>query len=150
MRGEKLVDRVYLPGQKNPIPLSIAPALQLLALARDEAHRASNALRTKVGSKRRLTSELDSVPGIGPRTRSLLLSHFGSTQAVASASEAQIVAAGTTAKQAKAIKKALRAGDTASEDAERQAIDSAFDQALAGGGVLDDGDAGALTVIEDE
>src|SRR6185369_14684704 len=36
--GEKMVDRVYLPGQKNGIPLrSTSPALFFLAHARDEA-----------------------------------------------------------------------------------------------------------------
>ena len=43
MLGEKLVDRVYLPGQKNPIPLRPnSPELFLLAMARDEAHRFAN------------------------------------------------------------------------------------------------------------
>ena len=50
--GEKLVDRVYLPGQKNPIELrENHAALGILALARDEAHRASNALRLKLGKR---------------------------------------------------------------------------------------------------
>lgn len=132
VRGEKLVDRVYLPGQKNPIPLESAPALQMLALARDEAHRASNALRTKVGTKRRLASELDGIAGIGPRTRQMLLARFGSVQAIARASASQIVAAGTTAKQASTLLAALRARGDASEEAERDAIDSAFEAALAG------------------
>jgi excinuclease ABC subunit C len=47
--GEKMVDRVYLPGQKNPIPLRPnSPELFLLARARDEAHRFSNRGRKKV------------------------------------------------------------------------------------------------------
>lgn len=156
VRGEKLVDRVYLPGQKNAIALSSAAPLQMLALARDEAHRASNALRTKVGSKRRMTSELDAVPGIGPRTKATLLAHFGSTQGIARASEAQIVAAGTTAKQAKAIRKALAGGAVAvSEDAEREAVDSAFATALAGvahaeGDEPDDGEAIDDLAMDDE
>src|SRR5262249_46848632 len=41
--GETLVDRVYLPGQKNPINLkSHSASLFFLARARDEAHRFSN------------------------------------------------------------------------------------------------------------
>ena len=41
--GENLVDRVYLPGQKNPIPLasSTTSLFFLLARLRDEAHRFS-------------------------------------------------------------------------------------------------------------
>jgi len=91
--GDKLVDRVYLPGQKNPIPLRPnSPELFLLARARDEAHRFSNRGRKKVGKKRRLGSELDQVPGIGPKTRIALLKTLGSLSAVRSASDEVILA----------------------------------------------------------
>jgi excinuclease ABC subunit C len=91
--GDKLVDRVYLPGQKNPIPLRPnSPELFLLARARDEAHRFSNRGRKKVGKKRRLGSELDQVPGIGPKTRVALLKTLGSLAAVRSASDDVILA----------------------------------------------------------
>ena len=90
--GEKMVDRVYLPGQKNPIPLRPnSPELFLLARARDEAHRFSNRGRKKVGKKRRLSSELDQVPGIGPKTRVALLKTLGSLAAVRSASDEVIL-----------------------------------------------------------
>jgi excinuclease ABC subunit C len=91
--GDKLVDRVYLPGQKNPIPLRPnSPELFLLARARDEAHRFSNRGRKKVGKKRRLGSELDQVSGIGPKTRVALLKTLGSLAAVQSASDEAILA----------------------------------------------------------
>ncbi len=55
--GDKLVDRIYLPGQKNPLEVRESHrALSMLAVARDEAHRASNALRLKLSKKNRLTS----------------------------------------------------------------------------------------------
>jgi len=145
LRGEKLVDRVYLPGQKNPITLASAPALQMLALARDEAHRASNLLRNKVGTKRRMRSELDGIPGIGPRTRTMLLERFGSVRTLLSTAESELVGAGITSKQAKALKAALVAkGDSAAE-AERDAIDNAFEAALAG----DEG-ADLGTIVDEE
>jgi excinuclease ABC subunit C len=91
--GDKLVDRVYLPGQKNPIPLRPnSPELFLLARARDEAHRFSNRGRKKVGKKRRLTSQLDEIPGIGPKTRTALLKTLGSLAAVRSATDEAILA----------------------------------------------------------
>jgi excinuclease ABC subunit C len=102
--GERLVDRVYLPGQKNPIELrENHAALGILALARDEAHRASNALRSKLGKQRRIRSRLDEVPGIGPKTRSRLLKAFGSVRGIEEASEAALRAAGATTQQARAI-----------------------------------------------
>jgi excinuclease ABC subunit C len=91
--GDKMVDRVYLPGQKNPIPLRPnSPELFLLARARDEAHRFSNRGRKKVGKKRRLSSELDQIPSIGPKTRIALLKHLGSLDAVRNAADDAILA----------------------------------------------------------
>ncbi|MDB4985166.1 MAG: Excinuclease subunit, partial [Myxococcaceae bacterium] len=102
--GEKLVDRIYLPGQKNPIELrENAAALNLLALARDEAHRSSNALRLKLNKRSRIRSRLDEVPGIGPKTRTRLLTAFGSVRAIEEADEVALKSAGATQAQALAI-----------------------------------------------
>ncbi len=91
--GDKQVDRVYLPGQKNPIPLRPnSPELFMLALARDEAHRFSNAGRKKTGKRRRFESALDRVKGIGPKTRKALLKELGSVEAIRGASDDQILA----------------------------------------------------------
>jgi len=90
--GEKMVDRVYLPNQKNPIPLRPnTPELFLLARARDEAHRFANVKREGLGQKRRLTSELDAIPGIGPKTRKALLKAFGSLTALRTATDEELV-----------------------------------------------------------
>ncbi len=133
--GDKRVDRIYLPGMKNAIPVGATPALQVLALARDEAHRASNAFRVKLGLKRRMRSELDDIKGVGPKTRAKLLRALGSASAVRRASEEALVAAGATRPQARAIRRALHGSDdeTVNEppgahaaDAEAQAIDNAF------------------------
>jgi excinuclease ABC subunit C len=107
--GEKLVDRVYLPGQKNPIELREShSALGMLAVARDEAHRASNALRLKLGKRKRLTSKLDEVRGVGAKTRAKLLKAFGSVRAIEEADPKSLQAAGATEQQALAIMRTLR------------------------------------------
>jgi excinuclease ABC subunit C len=91
--GNKVVDRVYLPGQKNPIPLRPnSPELFLLARARDEAHRFSNRGRKKVGRRRNFASELEAIPGIGPKTRAALLKHFGSIAAIHGATDEELLA----------------------------------------------------------
>jgi excinuclease ABC subunit C len=101
-----VVDRVYLPGQKNPIPLrSNSPELFFLALARDEAHRFSNFQRERAGHKRRLISSLDSVPGIGPKTRTALLTRFGDAMHVESASDEELLSVpGVTRRQIVALR----------------------------------------------
>jgi excinuclease ABC subunit C len=127
--GEEEGDRVFRPGQKNPIPVRGSSALSLLLLARDETHRASNALRKKVGRKRRLQSELDGVPGVGPKTRGKLLRALGSMAGVLAATEEELVEAGATRRQAQAIKNMLGgAGAVAvdAEGAEDAAVENAF------------------------
>lgn len=91
--SDALVDRVYLPGQKNGIPLAPNSApLHFLARARDEAHRFSNRARERLGKGRRLRSELDDIPGIGPVTRKALLKALGSIEAIQSASDDELLA----------------------------------------------------------
>ena len=110
---EKVVDRVYLPGQKNPIPLKPnSPELFMLARVRDEAHRFSNRGRSRVGKRRRLSSELDGIPGVGPKTRQALLRGLGSVQNVRTASQAELGAVpGVTGVQAAAVRSYFDRGE---------------------------------------
>lgn len=130
--GEPEGDRVFRPGQKNAIPVRSSSALSLLLLARDETHRASNTLRRKVGAKQRFQSELDRVPGVGAKTRGKLLRELGSMRAVIEATEGELVAAGATKRQARAIKETLGAPAVVdsvtpdTETAENAAIENAF------------------------
>lgn len=104
--GEALVDRVYLPGQKNPIPLRTnSAAMYFLARARDEAHRFSNRAREKLGRARRLRSALDDVPGIGPKTKKALLDALGSPARVALADDATLLRVpGVTQRHVRALR----------------------------------------------
>jgi excinuclease ABC subunit C len=120
--GAELEDRIYLPGQKNPIPLRSHAALQLLALLRDEAHRFSNRKRTGEGRRTRVTSALASVHGIGQKTERRLLAALGSVDAIRGATEDELVAAGATRKQALAI----RAAFGSAAEVEETAIENAF------------------------
>jgi excinuclease ABC subunit C len=80
-------DRVFIPGRKNPIPLKarVSP-LHMLALARDEAHRLAISYQRKLRRKKTLKSELDAVPGVGPKMKKTLLSKFGSVKKIRKAS----------------------------------------------------------------
>jgi excinuclease ABC subunit C len=107
--GEKLVDRVYLPGQKNGIPLrSTSSALFFLARARDEAHRFANHLRKKLGKSRRLRSEIDDIPGLGAEVKKALLRELGSMAALREATDERILAvSGVTKRHLTALRKAI-------------------------------------------
>jgi excinuclease ABC subunit C len=107
--GEELVDRVYLPGQKNPISLRPnSPELYLLAMARDEAHRFANRGRKKVGKRRRFASRLDDVPGVGPKTRTALLTTLGSVDGIRRASDVDVLAVrGVSRRHLEALRKYL-------------------------------------------
>jgi excinuclease ABC subunit C len=120
--GENLVDRVYLPGQKNPIPLkSNTTSLFLLARLRDEAHRFSNRARMRLGKRRRFRSPLDDVKGIGDKTKKALMRHVGNAAAIRAADDAALLAVpGVTARHVKALRAAL-GGSEAVEAAARKA-----------------------------
>ena len=60
--------------------------LHSLQRLRDEAHRFAIGAHRNKRSKTMQTSELDSIPFIGPERKKALLHHFGSAKAVASAS----------------------------------------------------------------
>jgi excinuclease ABC subunit C len=82
-----------------------APELFLLARARDEAHRFANRIRSTAGKRRRLTSALDGVAGIGPKTRQLLLKHLGGPDRVRQASdEALLAIEGVSARHVRALR----------------------------------------------
>jgi excinuclease ABC subunit C len=79
-------ERVFLPGRMNPIILRPnSTVLFLLQRIRDEAHRFAITYHRQLRAKERLSSPLDSVPGVGPGRRKLLLRHFGSIKRLRSA-----------------------------------------------------------------
>jgi excinuclease ABC subunit C len=66
------------------------PALLLIERIRDEAHRFAVTFHRKARSMRDLRSELDQVPGIGPRRRRALLTAFGSLAGVRRATREEL------------------------------------------------------------
>jgi excinuclease ABC subunit C len=125
--GEELVDRIYVPGRKNPVELrSAMRGLMLLAQARDEAHRVSNALRVRLGRGQRLRTRLDDIRGVGKKTRVLLLRKLGSLEAISAATPEDLIAAGATSRQARAIVDHLRSDIPDSNESEDLALENAF------------------------
>jgi excinuclease ABC subunit C len=108
----KREEEVFLPGRPESLRLPRrSPSLRLLQRARDEAHRFGLAYNRKRRTQRTITSELLSIPGIGPTKRRRLLERFGSLAGVRSASVAELASVpGFSQRQAERILDHLRAG----------------------------------------
>mgnify|MGYP001031199084 FL=1 len=80
-------DRIFI--NKNKIPLSIAnnsPAKFLIQSIRDEAHRFAITGHRNKKRKKLLTSDIQSIEGIGPNKKKDLLKQFGGIQEIKRAS----------------------------------------------------------------
>lgn len=82
----KRFEQVYLPGRSDPVEVPRgSEALFMLQRIRDESHRFAIAYHRQLRGKRMTLSELDDVPGLGPRRRERLIGHFGSVPKVRAA-----------------------------------------------------------------
>jgi excinuclease ABC subunit C len=75
---------IYLYGQEDePIVLERrSPVLHLIQRVRDESHRFAISYHRKRREMRDRDSELLNIPGVGARTRTRLIEHFGSLRSV--------------------------------------------------------------------
>jgi len=90
----KKEELLYTRDREDPIALGASdPALLLLQRIRDEAHRFAVTFHRRARTMRDLRSELDHVPGIGPRRRKTLLTTFGSLAGVRRATREELAAA---------------------------------------------------------
>lgn len=75
----KQEEELYFPQKSESLKLPRhSQGLYLMQRIRDEAHRFAITAHRKKRSKIAMTSQLDSIPGIGPVKRKSLLKHFGS------------------------------------------------------------------------
>ena len=75
---------IYVYGQEDePVVLDRrSPVLHVIQKIRDESHRFAVTYHRKRREIRDRDSELDAIPGVGPRTRQRLLQHFGSIRGI--------------------------------------------------------------------
>ncbi len=89
----KKIEEIFLPHNPNPIILSHdEPALQMLQRLRDEAHRFGITFHRSLRSKQATKSALDTIPGIGPKTKKLLKQKFGTISNIRSATTGELTA----------------------------------------------------------
>ncbi len=88
----KREEEIFRPGWKESLKLPAnAEALLLLERMRDEAHRFAIGFYRGKHRRATLTSELDRVPGIGPKLKKLLLLTFGSVRGIRQAPDERLV-----------------------------------------------------------
>jgi excinuclease ABC subunit C len=106
---------IYLYGnEEEPVVLDRhSPVLHLVQLIRDESHRFAVGYHRQRRAMRDRDSELLNIPGVGPRTRQRLLTHFGSLREVQQAA-AESLAAVVPRKTAEAIWRHFQASQPAS------------------------------------
>jgi excinuclease ABC subunit C len=85
---------IYVYGQENePVVLDRrSPVLHLVQQIRDESHRFAVTYHRKRRQMRDRATELDDIPGVGPRTRQRLVEHFGSVRGVRQATRDALTA----------------------------------------------------------
>jgi len=105
----KREEELFLPGQAEPLILPRdSQALFLVQRIRDEAHRFAVSYHQKLRTRSGIASQLDEIRGIGPRRRKLLLTHFGSLEAIRQASLEDLTAVpGITRSVAEQVKSSL-------------------------------------------
>jgi excinuclease ABC subunit C len=84
---------IYVYGQEDePVVLDkFSPVLHLVQTVRDEAHRFAVTFHRTRRNASRLRSELDQIAGVGEKTVTKLLRHFGSVEQVRQAPEEELV-----------------------------------------------------------
>jgi excinuclease ABC subunit C len=89
----KKEELLYVREREDPIALARNdPALLLVQRIRDQAHRFAVTFHRRARAMRDLRSELDDVPGIGPRRRRALLARFGSLTGIRRATREELAA----------------------------------------------------------
>ena len=83
------LERIFTATGQMTIPAQ-SDAFHLLQHVRDEAHRFAITGHRQRREKKRRRSELDGIPGVGPKRRRELLAHFGGLAALKGASAEEI------------------------------------------------------------
>jgi excinuclease ABC subunit C len=82
----KKLEEIYFPGDSVPIYLDKnSISLKIIQQLRNEAHRFGINFHRGKRSSDMIRSDLDQIKGIGPRTKEILMKHFGSVDKIKSA-----------------------------------------------------------------
>ena len=89
----KRLEEIYFPGDSVPLYIDKnSESLRVVQHLRDEAHRFGITHHRNRRSKSQISTMLDGVKGLGPKTHEALIKHFKSMKRVKEASEADVAA----------------------------------------------------------
>jgi excinuclease ABC subunit C len=101
-------EELFAPGRAEPIVQEHnSPGMFLVQRVRDEAHRFAITHHRKARSRKAMSSPLDSVEGIGPARKRLLMRTFGSLPAIREAPLTEIVRLGIPERVAVRLKELI-------------------------------------------
>ena len=90
----KRLEEIYFPGDSLPLYINkTSPSLRVIQAMRDEAHRFGITHHRDRRSKGQTVSELDSIKGVGPATKTALIKHFKSVKRIKEATLDDLAAA---------------------------------------------------------
>jgi excinuclease ABC subunit C len=87
----KKLEEIYFPGDSVPIYLDKNTiSLKIIQQLRNEAHRFGINFHRDKRSADMIKSDLDQIKGIGPKTKEILLKHFGSVEKIKKSSREEL------------------------------------------------------------
>lgn len=87
----KKLEEIYFPGDSVPIYLDKnSISLKIIQHLRNEAHRFGINFHRDKRSSGMIKSDLDQIKGIGPKTKEILLKHFGSVEKIRSSDKTEL------------------------------------------------------------
>jgi excinuclease ABC subunit C len=109
----KRVEEVFVPGRSAPVLLDRTSAgLQLLQRVRDEAHRFAVGFHRQRRAKASVDSIFDSLPGVGPARRRMLMQRFRTADELVNATRDELESVpGVPAKVGRGVYAALHRTD---------------------------------------
>ena len=85
----KKLEEIYFPGDSVPIYLDKSSvSLKIIQHMRNEAHRFGINFHRDKRSSEMVRSDLDNIKGIGPKTKAILIKHFGTLEDIRNAQPA--------------------------------------------------------------
>ena len=100
----KKLEEIYFPGDSVPLYINKnSMSLKIIQQLRNEAHRFSINFHRDQRSRKMVNSVLDEIPGIGVKTKEILLRHFGSVEKIEGSTDSELKEVVGSSKAAKII-----------------------------------------------